>query len=65
MIIIGGGVMGAGIVCDCVLCGLCVILVECYDIVTGVIGCNYGLLYSGVCYVVIDVELACECISEN
>lgn len=41
------------------------LFIECYDIVIGVIGWNYGLLYSGVCYVVIDNEFVCECISEN
>lgn len=62
VVIIGGGVIGIGILCDCVLCGLCCILVEKDDIVVGIIGCNYGLLYFGVCYVVIDFELVCECI---
>lgn len=65
MIIIGGGVTGVGIVRDCVLRGLRVILVERYDIVIGVIGRNYGLLYSGARYAVIDAESVRECISEN
>ena len=65
VIIIGGGITGAGTARDCALRGLRVLLVERNDIATGATGRNHGLLHSGARYAVKDSESAEECIREN
>lgn len=65
VIIIGGGITGAGTARDCALRGLKVLLVERDDIATGATGRNHGLLHSGARYAVTDKESATECIEEN
>ncbi len=65
VIIIGGGVTGAGTARDCARRGLKVLLVERSDIATGATGRNHGLLHSGARYAVTDHESAVECIQEN
>ncbi len=65
VIIIGGGVTGAGIARDCALRGLNCVLLERRDIATGATGRNHGLLHSGARYAVNDQESARECIQEN
>ncbi len=65
VIIIGGGVTGAGIARDCAMRGLHVLLVEKYDFSNGATGRNHGLLHSGARYAVTDPESASECIKEN
>lgn len=65
VIIIGGGVTGAGIARDCALRGLKCVLLERRDIATGATGRNHGLLHSGGRYAVNDQESARECIEEN
>lgn len=65
VVIIGGGVTGAGTARDCALRGLRVLLVERGDLATGASGRNHGLLHSGARYAVTDSESAAECISEN
>ena len=65
VIIIGGGVTGAGIARDCAKRGLRAILLERSDVATGASGRNHGLLHSGARYAVKDEESARECISEN
>ncbi len=65
VIIIGGGVTGAGTARDCALRGLRVLLVEKYDFSNGATGRNHGLLHSGARYAVTDPESASECIKEN
>ena len=65
VIIIGGGITGAGTARDCALRGLRVLLVERNDIATGATGRNHGLLHSGARYAVTDKESASECIKEN
>lgn len=65
VIIIGGGITGAGIARDCALRGLKVVLVEKRDLTNGATGRNHGLLHSGARYAVTDPESAAECISEN
>ena len=65
VIIIGGGITGAGTARDCALRGLKVLLVERNDIATGATGRNHGLLHSGARYAVTDQESARECIEEN
>lgn len=65
VIIIGGGVTGAGTARDCALRGLRVLLVERYDLAVGATGRNHGLLHSGARYAVTDEESARECIKEN
>ena len=65
VIIIGGGITGAGTARDCALRGLRVLLVERGDIADGATGRNHGLLHSGARYAVKDGESARECIEEN
>lgn len=65
VIIIGGGITGAGTARDCALRGLKVLLIERNDIATGATGRNHGLLHSGARYAVTDQESAQECIKEN
>ena len=65
VIIVGGGITGAGTARDCALRGLRVLLIERFDIATGATGRNHGLLHSGARYAVTDQESATECIKEN
>ena len=65
VIIVGGGITGAGTARDCALRGLKTLLVERNDIATGATGRNHGLLHSGARYAVKDAESARECIAEN
>jgi len=65
VIIIGGGITGAGTARDCALRGLKTLLIERNDIATGATGRNHGLLHSGARYAVKDAESATECIKEN
>ena len=65
VIIIGGGVTGAGTARDCAMRGLKALLIERSDIATGATGRNHGLLHSGARYAVTDLESAEECIAEN
>lgn len=65
VIIIGGGITGAGTARDCSLRGLKVLLIERKDIADGATGRNHGLLHSGARYAVTDSESARECIEEN
>lgn len=65
VIVVGGGITGAGTARDCALRGLRVLLVERDDIATGATGRNHGLLHSGARYAVFDPESAAECIREN
>jgi len=65
VIIIGGGITGAGTQRDCAMRGLRTLLIERSDIATGATGRNHGLLHSGARYAVNDPESAEECIREN
>ena len=65
VIIVGGGITGAGTARDCAMRGLKVLLIERHDIATGATGRNHGLLHSGARYAVTDQESASECIREN
>ena len=65
VIIIGGGITGAGTQRDCALRGLRTLLIDRSDIATGATGRNHGLLHSGARYAVNDPESAEECIREN
>jgi len=50
VIIIGGGITGAGTARDCALRGLRVLLVEKSDFTNGATGRNHGLLHSGALF---------------
>lgn len=65
VIIIGGGITGAGTARDCAMRGLKVLLVEKKDFTNGATGRNHGLLHSGARYAVTDGGSASECIKEN
>lgn len=65
VIIIGGGITGAGTARDCAMRGLKTLLVEKLDLTAGATGRNHGLLHSGARYAVTDQESAHECIQEN
>ena len=65
VIVIGGGITGAGVARDCAMRGLSVLLLERFDYTNGATGRNHGLLHSGARYAVTDRESATECIEEN
>lgn len=65
VIIIGGGITGAGTARDCSLRGLKTLLLERFDFSVGATGRNHGLLHSGARYAVNNPESARECIEEN
>lgn len=65
VIIIGGGITGAGTARDCAMRGLKTLLIERHDLTAGATGRNHGLLHSGARYAVTDQESAQECIREN
>lgn len=65
VIVIGGGITGAGTARDCAMRGLRTLLLERDDIADGATGRNHGLLHSGARYAVKDAESARECIKEN
>ena len=65
VVVVGGGITGAGTARDCAMRGLKVLLVEKYDLTNGATGRNHGLLHSGARYAVTDPESASECIKEN
>jgi glycerol-3-phosphate dehydrogenase len=65
VVIIGGGVTGAGLLWDLSLRGVSAVLLEKKDFANGATGRCHGLLHSGGRYVVKDPEAAKECISEN
>ena len=65
VIVIGGGVTGAGTARDCALRGLRVLLLERGDYNHGASGRNHGLMHSGARYAVTDPESARECVEEN
>ena len=64
VLVIGGGVTGAGIFRDLAQRGLHVVLVEKKDLNAGASGGNHGLLHSGARYVCSDPEAAVECRDE-
>lgn len=65
VIVLGGGITGAGTARDCALRGLKVLVLEKGDISNGATGRNHGLLHSGARYAVTDPDSAKECIMEN
>ncbi len=65
VLIIGGGVTGAGIMRDLSLRGINCILIEKKDLCAGASGGNHGLLHSGARYVSNDLQSAVECRAEG
>jgi glycerol-3-phosphate dehydrogenase len=65
VLVIGGGVTGAGIMRDLALRGVHSILVDKKDLCAGASGGNHGLLHSGARYVSNDLHSAIECRVEN
>ncbi|TKB25087.1 anaerobic glycerol-3-phosphate dehydrogenase subunit A [Desulfopila sp. IMCC35006] len=65
VLIIGGGVTGAGIMRDLALRGLHTLLIDKRDLCAGASGGNHGLLHSGGRYVSNDRHSAIECRIEN
>ena len=65
VLIIGGGVTGAGIMRDLALRGLHTLLIDKRDLCAGASGGNHGLLHSGARYVSNDLHSAIECRKEN
>lgn len=65
VLIIGGGVTGAGIMRDLALRGIHSILIDKRDLCAGASGGNHGLLHSGARYVSTDIEAAIECRQEG
>jgi len=65
VLIIGGGITGAGIARDLALRGVSCVIAEKHDINAGASGANHGLLHSGARYVFNDPHSAEECHSED
>lgn len=65
VLIIGGGVTGAGLMRDLALRGIHAILIDKRDLCAGASGGNHGLLHSGARYVSNDLHAARECRQEN
>jgi len=65
VLIIGGGVTGAGVMRDLALRGIHCVLIDKIDLCAGASGGNHGLLHSGARYVSTDVDAAVECRQEN
>ncbi len=65
VLVIGGGLTGAGALRDLALRGIDAVLVERRDLNAGASGANHGLLHSGGRYAVNDPESAAECVREN
>lgn len=65
VIIIGGGIVGAGIARDLSMRGMDTLLLERGDLATGATGRSHALLHSGARYVVKDPVSAEECAKEN
>jgi len=65
VLVIGGGLTGAGVLRDLALRGIPAVLLERRDLNAGASGANHGLLHSGGRYVVTDPASARECAQEN
>jgi glycerol-3-phosphate dehydrogenase len=65
VLIIGGGITGAGIARDLACRGAEVVLVEGSDFSNGATGRCHGMLHSGARYAVNDPRSAAECAAEN
>jgi len=65
VLIIGGGITGAGLARDLALRGVNCVLAEKHDINAGASGANHGLLHSGARYVSSDAHSAEECHRES
>ncbi len=65
VLIIGGGITGAGLARDLAMRGVDAVLVERKDLNAGASGANHGLLHSGARYVSDDPANARECYAEN
>ncbi len=65
VLVIGGGLTGAGILRDLAMRGVRAVLFERRDLNAGASGANHGLLHSGGRYVMTDPASAEECVREN
>jgi glycerol-3-phosphate dehydrogenase len=65
VLIIGGGLTGAGIMRDLSLRGIRCLLIDKHDLCAGASGGNHGLLHSGARYVANDLRAAVECRQES
>ena len=65
VLIIGGGVTGAGLMRDLALRGIHCLLIDQKDLCAGASGGNHGLLHSGARYVLSDPHSAIECRQEG
>lgn len=65
VLVIGGGVTGAGIMRDLALRGIHCLLIDRQDLCAGASGGNHGLLHSGARYVSNDQQAAVECRQES
>jgi len=65
VLIIGGGITGAGLARDLALRGVACVVVERRDVNAGASGGNHGLVHSGARYVETDPDTARECLEEG
>ena len=63
VVVLGGGVNGAGVARDCAMRGLSVLLLERRDLAAGASGASSGMIHGGIRYMLSDrkvTELACR-----
>jgi glycerol-3-phosphate dehydrogenase len=63
VVVLGGGVNGAGVARDCAMRGLSVLLLERNDLASGASGASSGMIHGGIRYMMSDrsvTELACR-----
>jgi len=63
VVVLGGGVNGAGVARDCAMRGLSVLLLEKGDLASGASGASSGMIHGGIRYMTSDrsvTELACR-----
>ena len=65
VLVIGGGMTGAGVLRDLAMRGIRAILIERGDLASGTTGRYHGLLHSGGRYVIKDPVSARDCATEN
>src|SRR2546428_5416859 len=65
VVVMGGGLTGAGVLGGFAMRGIGAVLVEKGDLASGTTGRSHGLLHSGGRYCVNDLQAAIECVEEG
>lgn len=65
VLVVGGGVNGAGVARDCAMRGLKTLLVDKHDICHGASGANTGMIHGGARYLLYDVQTSKESCTDS